>query len=98
MSGVRHAHDISPRSFTPECSPMALRPSWAPVLLNTPCPPLYVVRTFRSAVTGRPEGLHYTRDIGPGETMNEISDGAIMAALGRQMTTAVARQVVAAGN
>jgi len=31
-------------------------------------------------------------------TMNEISDGAIMAALGRQMTTAVARQVVAAGN
>ena len=35
---------------------------------------------------------------GPEITMNEISDGAIMAALGRQMTTAVARQVVAAGN
>src|SRR6476660_230546 len=31
-------------------------------------------------------------------TMNEISDGPIMAALGRQMTTAVAKQVVAAGN
>ena len=30
--------------------------------------------------------------------MNEISDGAIMAALGRQMTAAVAKQVVAAGN
>ena len=30
--------------------------------------------------------------------MNDISDGAIMAALGRQMTTAVAKQVVAAGN
>lgn len=30
--------------------------------------------------------------------MNDISDGAIMAALGRQMTTAVARQAVAAGN
>jgi flagellar basal-body rod protein FlgB len=30
--------------------------------------------------------------------MNEISDGAIMAALGRHMTTAVARQAVAAGN
>ncbi len=30
--------------------------------------------------------------------MNEISDNAIMAALGRQMTLAVARQVVAAGN
>jgi flagellar basal-body rod protein FlgB len=33
-----------------------------------------------------------------GDTMNEISDGAIMAALGRQMTTAVAKQVAAAGN
>lgn len=32
------------------------------------------------------------------EEMNEISDGAIMAALGRQMTAAVAKQVVAAGN
>jgi flagellar basal-body rod protein FlgB len=31
-------------------------------------------------------------------TMNEISDNAIMAALGRQMTQAVARQAVAAGN
>jgi flagellar basal-body rod protein FlgB len=30
--------------------------------------------------------------------MNDISDGAIMAALGRQMTAAVAKQVVAAGN
>jgi flagellar basal-body rod protein FlgB len=30
--------------------------------------------------------------------MNEISDSAVMAALGRQMTTAVAKQVVAAGN
>ena len=30
--------------------------------------------------------------------MNEISDGAIMAALGRQMTAAVAKQVVSAGN
>lgn len=30
--------------------------------------------------------------------MNDISDGAIMAALGRQMTTAVAKQVVSAGN
>jgi len=30
--------------------------------------------------------------------MNEISDGAIMAALGRQMTAAVQKQVVAAGN
>lgn len=30
--------------------------------------------------------------------MNDISDGAIMAALGRQMTAAVARQVAAAGN
>jgi flagellar basal-body rod protein FlgB len=30
--------------------------------------------------------------------MNEISDNAIMAALGRQMTQAVARQAVAAGN
>lgn len=30
--------------------------------------------------------------------MNDISDGAIMAALGRQMNTAVARQAVAAGN
>src|SRR5262245_808226 len=30
--------------------------------------------------------------------MNEISDSAIMAALGRQMTAAVAKQVVAAGN
>jgi flagellar basal body rod protein FlgB len=30
--------------------------------------------------------------------MNEISDGAIMAASGRQMTAAVAKQVVAAGN
>lgn len=30
--------------------------------------------------------------------MNDISDGAIMAALGRQMTTAVAQQAVAAGN
>jgi flagellar basal-body rod protein FlgB len=30
--------------------------------------------------------------------MNEISDGAIMAALGRQMTAAVAKQVVASGN
>lgn len=30
--------------------------------------------------------------------MNEISDNAIMAALGRQMTEAVAKQAVAAGN
>ena len=30
--------------------------------------------------------------------MNEISDNALMAALGRQMTMAVAKQVVAAGN
>src|SRR5262245_64987399 len=30
--------------------------------------------------------------------MNEISDSAIMTALGRQMTAAVAKQVVAAGN
>jgi flagellar basal-body rod protein FlgB len=30
--------------------------------------------------------------------MNEISDGAIMSALGRQMSAAVAKQVVAAGN
>ncbi len=30
--------------------------------------------------------------------MNDISDSAIMAALGRQMTQAVARQAVAAGN
>jgi flagellar basal-body rod protein FlgB len=30
--------------------------------------------------------------------MNEISDGAIMAALGRQLNVAVAKQVVAAGN
>ena len=30
--------------------------------------------------------------------MNDISDNAIMAALGRHMTTAVARQAVAAGN
>jgi flagellar basal-body rod protein FlgB len=30
--------------------------------------------------------------------MNDISDASIMAALGRQMTAAVARQVVAAGN
>lgn len=30
--------------------------------------------------------------------MNDISDGAIMAALGRQMTAAVAKQVVSAGN
>lgn len=30
--------------------------------------------------------------------MNEISDNAIMAALGRQMTQAVAKQAVAAGN
>ena len=30
--------------------------------------------------------------------MNDISDGGIMAALGRQMTAAVAKQVVAAGN
>src|SRR6185369_14427956 len=32
-----------------------------------------------------------------GDTMNEISDGAIMAALGRQMTAAVQQQLVAAG-
>lgn len=30
--------------------------------------------------------------------MNDISDGAIMSALGRQMSAAVAKQVVAAGN
>jgi flagellar basal-body rod protein FlgB len=30
--------------------------------------------------------------------MNDISDGAIMAALGRQMSAAVAKQAVAAGN
>ena len=30
--------------------------------------------------------------------MNDISDGAIMAALGRQMNQAVAKQAVAAGN
>jgi flagellar basal-body rod protein FlgB len=30
--------------------------------------------------------------------VNDISDGALMAALGRQMTTAVAKQVTAAGN
>ena len=30
--------------------------------------------------------------------MNDISDDAVMAALGRQLTVAIARQVVAAGN
>jgi flagellar basal-body rod protein FlgB len=39
-------------------------------------------------------------EVGPqgARAMNEISDNALMAALGRQMTQAVAKQAVAAGN
>jgi flagellar basal-body rod protein FlgB len=39
-----------------------------------------------------------TPDFNGGRALNEIADSSIMSALGRQMTRAVAKQLVAAGN
>jgi flagellar basal-body rod protein FlgB len=43
-------------------------------------------------------GQAFLNYVGGWDTVNEISDSAVVAALRRQMTVAVARQVAAAGN